>query len=203
MIVVEMKPDRVFAYALCRNRSDCRLEHRQRPRRKFCSLPRLPMRLRSLLVAQRARTGIAQERKGIMRLVAILPLNIETRTRAQVDLHRLRVCHDFKYRTAPRAAPLPQNLVKPLERPNFIQLSDSIPNIFSGNRGIYLLEPVILVLGDVTRIFPCAAQGFEPKNQAIELSPLEGIFYGISRSASPVFIDLQEKYTRRTGISLT
>ncbi len=60
-----------------------------------------------------------------MRLVAILPLDIETRTRAEIHLHRLRVCHNFKYRTGRRTAPLAQNLVKP--RTNQISLNSLIP----------------------------------------------------------------------------
>jgi hypothetical protein len=154
MIVVEMKLDRVLAHALGRSRPNGRLEHRQGPRRKLRCFSWLPMRLATLLVAQRARTGIPQKGKGIMRAVPILPLDIETRSRAQINFHRLRVCHDFKYRIARPTAPLPQNLVKPPQRPNCTQLPDSIPNIFSGIRGIYLSQPVILVVGTTARTIP-------------------------------------------------
>jgi hypothetical protein len=83
-----------------------------------------------------------------MRLVPILPLDIETRTRAEVDLYRLRVCHDFKYRIARATAPSAQNLVKPPDSSNLTQSTDSIPNIFFRIPGIYPSEPVILVLRD-------------------------------------------------------
>ena len=112
-----------------------------------------------------------------MRLVAVLPLDIETRTRAEVDLHRLRVCHDFKYRTARRTALLAQNLVKPPDRPNFTQLPDSIPNIFSGIRGIYLPEPVILVHRKCGADIPASRpERIRAKSPVCELSPLEAQF---------------------------
>ena len=82
VVIVEMKLDRVLAYAVRRGRSDGWLEHRQGPRRKLGRLPRLPMRLGPLFIAQRARASIAQVRKGIVRLMAVLPLDIQTRTRA-------------------------------------------------------------------------------------------------------------------------
>ena len=83
VVIVEMKLDRVLAHALGRNRFDRRLEHRQRPGGKSWRLSRLLVRLGSRFVAQRARTGITQEGKGIMRPMAILPLDIQTRARAQ------------------------------------------------------------------------------------------------------------------------
>jgi len=91
--IVEMKLDGVFAHAVGRCRFDRRLEHGQRPRRGFRGLSRLLMGLRPLLVAERARTGIAQEGKRIVRLMSILPLDIETGAGAQVHFYRLGVCH--------------------------------------------------------------------------------------------------------------
>jgi len=110
VVIVEMKLDRVLAHAFRRNRLDRGLEHRQSSGSKFWRLSRLLVRFGPRFVAQRARTGIAQERKGIMRPVAILPFNIETRACAQVHLHRLRVCdcsHEFSiaYLMAPSPRP--------------------------------------------------------------------------------------------------
>jgi hypothetical protein len=98
VIVIETKLDRVFAYAFRRSRLYGRLVHRQSPRGKFPRLSRLLMSLSAGLVAQGARTGIAQEWKRIMRAVAVLPLDIQTRTGAQIDFHRFRVrrgSHEF------------------------------------------------------------------------------------------------------------
>jgi len=91
--VVEMEFDRVLAHAVRRSRFDGGLEHGQRPSRGFRRLSWLLVGLGPFLVAQRARTCITQERKRIMRLVAILPLNIDTCASGQVDLYRFRVCH--------------------------------------------------------------------------------------------------------------
>lgn len=91
--VIEMKLDRILAHGFCRSRFHRRLEHGQRPRYGLLWLSRLLMRLRPLLVAQRAGTGIPQERKRIVRLVPVLPLDIESRARAQVHFYRLRIRH--------------------------------------------------------------------------------------------------------------
>ena len=91
--VVEVKLDCVLAHAFCRSRFDGGLEHGQSPRGGFRRLSGLLVGFASFLVAQRAGTGIAQERKGIVRLVAVLPLDIETRASAQIHLHRLWVRH--------------------------------------------------------------------------------------------------------------
>ena len=56
--IVEMKLDRVLAYAFRRNRFDRGLVHGQSPGSKFRGLAGLLVRLRPLLVAERARTGI-------------------------------------------------------------------------------------------------------------------------------------------------
>jgi len=121
VVIVEMKLDRVFAHAFRRNRLDRGLEHRQSAGRKLWRLSRLLVRLGSRFVAQRARTGIAQERKGIMRPVAVLPFNIETRSCAQVHLHRLRVRHcrhksSIAYLMAPSPPP-PGNCRKVFDTP--------------------------------------------------------------------------------------
>ena len=91
--IAKMKLDRVLTHAFRRSRFHNRLEHRQSPRRGFRRLSRLLVRLRPLFVTQRARTSIPQEGKRIMRLMPILPLDIETCSRAQVHLYRLRVRH--------------------------------------------------------------------------------------------------------------
>jgi hypothetical protein len=120
VVVVEMKLDRVFAHAVRRGRFDGGLEHRQRPWREFRRFSWLAVGLAPLLVAKRARTGVPQERKRIMRLVAILPLDIETRSRAQIHLHRLRVryyCHKFSIAyvmaASPRCAGNPSQSIRP------------------------------------------------------------------------------------------
>jgi len=93
MPIVELKLDRVLTDAIGRSRFDGRLEHRQRTRRRFWRLSWLLVGLAALLVAKGTRASIAQEWKRIMRLVTILPLDIETCASAQVDLDRLRVRH--------------------------------------------------------------------------------------------------------------
>jgi hypothetical protein len=93
VIVVEMKLDRVLAHAFRRSSFYGRLEHRKRPWRRFCGLSRLLVGLAALLVAKRAGTGIPQKWKGIMRVVAVFPLDIETRAGAEVHFYRLGVCH--------------------------------------------------------------------------------------------------------------
>jgi hypothetical protein len=93
VVIVEMKFDRVFAHAFRRNRFDRGLVHGQGPSGKFWRLSRLLVRLGSRFVAQRARTSIAQERKGIMRPMAILPFDVEPGAAAQIHFYRLGVCH--------------------------------------------------------------------------------------------------------------
>ena len=93
MPVIEVKLNCVLADAIGRRRFYGRLEHRERPRRSFHGLSWLLVGLAALLIAKGTRASIAEERKGIMRLVAIFPLDIETRSGAQVDLYRLRVRH--------------------------------------------------------------------------------------------------------------
>jgi hypothetical protein len=91
VIVIETKFDRVFADAFRRSRLYGGLVHGQSPRGKFPRLSRLLVRLGPRFVAKCAGTGIAQEWKRIMRAVAVLPFDIETRTGAQIDFHRFRV----------------------------------------------------------------------------------------------------------------
>src|SRR3984893_9338239 len=91
--IIEMKLDRVLSYAVGRRRFYGRLKHRERAPRKFRRLSWLLVGLAPLLVAQGARTSIPQEWKGIMRLMSILPFDVETCPCAQVHLDRLRVRH--------------------------------------------------------------------------------------------------------------
>jgi hypothetical protein len=167
VVVIEMKLDRVLTHAFRRGRLDRRLEHRQRPRRKFRRLSRLLMRLGPRFIAKRTGTCIPQEWKGIMRAVAVFPLDIETRPRAQIHLHRLRVCrscHEFSIaQRKQRCFPNIKKLVKPPEPPNFAQLPDSITNIILKTVRIYPSQSVILVLGSEFGDFPSANLRTDPQ----------------------------------------
>jgi hypothetical protein len=102
VIIVPRKTQRVLPDLLHRQSFGRRLEHRQRPRCQLGSLTRFPPRLPPLVIAKRARTGIPQKRKRITRPMPILPVNLHTGPRSQIDLDRLRIVREswsrIKYR---------------------------------------------------------------------------------------------------------
>src|SRR5262249_26451087 len=68
-------------------------EHRQLARFRLDRLPRFAAALPTLIVAQGARTGVAQERKAVMGLMAVLPFDIDSLAGTQMDLDGFRIGH--------------------------------------------------------------------------------------------------------------
>jgi hypothetical protein len=107
--IVPRKLQRILAHCLGRERFHGRLEHRQSPRRQLRRFARFSSRLSPLIFAKRARTRVPQERKRVDGPVPILPLDLHSRTRRQMDQYRLRIVphpgrvirqrHKFQYRT--------------------------------------------------------------------------------------------------------
>ena len=119
VFIIPGKLQRILPHRFRRKRFHRRLEHRQSPRSRLRLLARLSSRLPPLLLAERARTSIPQERERIRRPVPILPLNLHPRPRSQMNHHRLRIVphprrkirqrHKLKYRT--RKARMPRTLL--------------------------------------------------------------------------------------------
>jgi|SRR3954468_19508576 hypothetical protein len=82
--IIPVEPDRILAHAFGAQRLGRSLKHGQACRCQLRSLSRLAIALAALFIAERARTGIPQEREWIMGRMPILPLDIHPGTGADV-----------------------------------------------------------------------------------------------------------------------
>ena len=92
VVIIPLELDGVLPDALGGNRSGGWLEHGQSPRREFRWFSRFAPCLIPLLVAHGAGAGIAEENEGIMRNVAVGPLDIHAATRGEIHLYGLGIC---------------------------------------------------------------------------------------------------------------
>src|SRR5260370_12728721 len=65
--------------------------HRQQGGRRFGRLPRLAMMAVAVFRTGRARAGIAQPLEGVVRAMAVVPLDVDTGSGGDVDLDRFGV----------------------------------------------------------------------------------------------------------------
>src|SRR5581483_10442489 len=87
MAVVPFEADGVFSYAFGAGGLGCGLEHGQRAGSEFGRISRSKPCLAPLFVAKSAGAGIAQVGEGVTAEMPVLPVNLHTRARGQVDLH--------------------------------------------------------------------------------------------------------------------
>ncbi len=110
--VVPGELQRIFAHGLSRQRLHRRPIHRQSSRRRLRRLARLSSGFPPLLVAQRARASIPQVGKRINRPVPILPLNLHSRPRSQVNHHRPRIVRR-------KSVPHPRRRIRRRHKPQY------------------------------------------------------------------------------------
>ena len=82
--VIPMELDSVFAYALGRQRLCSLLEHGKGSGREFRPLAGLAAGLPTLVVTKGTGKGIAQEGECVVRVVAVLPVDVQARTGCNV-----------------------------------------------------------------------------------------------------------------------
>ena len=122
--VVPMKFDGIFADRFSRRRLGRRFEHGQRSWRRFGRLSWLAASLAALLIAERTRAGVAEIGECVVGMMAVLPLDVYSRARGDIDLDGfgIRPCHSIQYRMRGSAvvetAPTPiKSMFTPEEKP--------------------------------------------------------------------------------------
>src|ERR1700730_11496427 len=91
MAIVPVKFDGISAHALRRQRLGRLLKNGQRAGREVGRVAWATARLVPLIVTKSTGTGIAQERKRVMRPVAVLPLDIHSRPGCQIYSYRVGI----------------------------------------------------------------------------------------------------------------
>jgi len=106
-------------------------KHWQRARRRLYWLPGFAIRLFSLVITQRARASVSQERKRIRGLMAILPRDDQAAAARDVHAHRLRIVAQIIRRNTDFCWSRRDARAHPLSIPHWIQWKRGIGSLLA------------------------------------------------------------------------